>query len=557
MEQFIVSARKYRPATFDSVVGQQHITTTLKNAIRTGQIAQAYLFCGPRGVGKTTCARILAKTVNCENLTPDIEACGTCNACMSFQKNASFNVHELDAASNNSVEDIRYLVDQVRYPPQHGRYKVYIIDEVHMLSNAAFNAFLKTLEEPPPYAIFILATTEKHKIIPTILSRCQVYDFNRIQVSDMVRHLQRIAEKEGVQAEEAALHLIAQKADGGLRDALSMFDLLVTFSTDRKLTYAGALEHLHILDYDYYFRVVDMLFNRQTTEALLVLDEILRKGFDAQLFVVGLEEHLRNLLMSREQATLSLLEVPETAKLRFQEQAQRLSPSWIMTALNLAHKFELEFRSVKNARVHTELLLLKLAHLQDAIELAKRPVVVEEKKNELNEADPARRPAVPRKVRTTPKLDEIQKEKKMADEPAGSGKEVPAATPASPLTVEEPAVSLQEAWQQLAQEHKDDAQLHYLLSKPYEVRQNTICLSVESRALLHLTEEYKPLWRKRLLELTGQSYDIEAKIEIKDSASDDAATLYSTKDKLRYLAKEYPHLKKIWEHLQLTPKSPI
>lgn len=550
MEQFIVSARKYRPATFDSVVGQQHITITLKNAIRTGQIAQAYLFCGPRGVGKTTCARILAKTVNCENLTPEIEACGSCESCMSFQKNASFNVHELDAASNNSVEDIRYLVDQVRYPPQRGRYKVYIIDEVHMLSNAAFNAFLKTLEEPPPYAIFILATTEKHKIIPTILSRCQVYDFNRIQVSDIVRHLQHIAQKEGVEAEEAALHLIAQKADGGLRDALSMFDLLVTFSTDRRLTYAGALEHLHILDYDYYFRVVDLLFNRQTTDALLLLDEILRKGFDAQLFVAGLEEHLRNLLMSREQATLTLLEVPETAKVRFQEQAQLLSPSWILTALNLAHTFQLEFRAAKNARVHTELLLLKLAHLQDAIELAKRPPVVEEKKNEVKEATTPRRPAIPRKVRPTPKLDEIQKEERVA--PAAEQEK--AVT--TPPPVEEPAaLSLAEAWKQLVEDHQEDQQLRYVLSKPYEERKGTVCLTVESRTLLALVEEHKPLWRKRLQELTGNSYDIEARVEMKETPSDDAASLYSTKDRLRYMAKEYPYLKEMWERLQLTPKS--
>jgi DNA polymerase-3 subunit gamma/tau len=549
MEQFIVSARKYRPVTFESVVGQQHITTTLKNAIRTGQIAQAYLFCGPRGVGKTTCARILAKTVNCQNLTPDIEACGSCSACVSFQKNASFNVHELDAASNNSVEDIRYLVEQVRYPPQNGRYKVYIIDEVHMLSNAAFNAFLKTLEEPPPYAIFILATTEKHKIIPTILSRCQVYDFNRIQISDIVRHLRYIAQKEGVEAEETALHLIAQKADGGLRDALSMFDLLVTFSTDRRLTYANALEHLHILDHDYYFRVTEMLSACQTTEALLLLDEILRKGFDAQLFVAGLEEHLRNLLMGREQATLSLLEVPETAKLRFQEQAQRLSPSWILTALNLTHTFLLDFRDAKSARVHTELLLLKLAHLQDAIELAKRPVVVEEKKNEVSEPESPRRPTLPRKVRATPKLDELKQETKPTlqpeEKPAGV---LPLAEPTAPMPLEQ-------AWQQLVQEHQEDQQLCYLLSKPYEVQQDVIRLTVESRTLLALVEEQKPRWRKRLMELTGKLYTIEARWEVKETAVDDAESLHSTKGKLRYLLKEYPHLKQIWEHLKLTPNS--
>ena len=306
MENFVVSARKYRPQLFDSVVGQSHITTTLKNAIRTNHLAQAFLFCGPRGVGKTTCARILAKTINCENLTQEAEACGECDSCVSFQNNASFNIHELDAASNNSVDDIRNLIDQVRYPPQSGKYKIYIIDEVHMLSTSAFNAFLKTLEEPPSYAIFILATTEKHKILPTILSRCQIFDFNRIQINDMTLHLSQIAEKEGIVADLEALELIAQKADGGLRDALSMFDLNVTFSKDNILKYAEVLDNLHILDYDYYFKMSDALLNTKVSDAFLLFDEILKKGFDGHQFIVGLLEHFRNILVCKDPVTVRL-----------------------------------------------------------------------------------------------------------------------------------------------------------------------------------------------------------------------------------------------------------
>jgi DNA polymerase-3 subunit gamma/tau len=317
MENFVVSARKYRPVTFDSVVGQEHITVTLKNAVRTKHLAQAFLFCGPRGVGKTTCARILAKTINCQSLSADTEACGECDSCKSFQNNASFNIHELDAASNNSVEDIRNLIDQVRYPPTSGKFKIYIIDEVHMLSSAAFNAFLKTLEEPPSYAIFILATTEKHKILPTILSRCQNFDFNRIKVADMASHLSKIAVNEGVIAESEALELIAQKADGGLRDALSMFDLLVTFSSDNQLNYKQAIENLHILDYDYYFNITKSIYEGNLSEVFLIFDEILKKGFDGHLFLVGLLDHIRNLIVSKDSATVQLIEVSASINVTF------------------------------------------------------------------------------------------------------------------------------------------------------------------------------------------------------------------------------------------------
>lgn len=363
MENFIVSARKYRPTTFDSVVGQAHITTTLKNAIKSNHLAQAFLFCGPRGVGKTTCARILAKTINCENLNPEGEACGKCASCHSFQENTSLTIHELDAASNNSVDDIRNLIDQVRYPPQSGRYKIYIIDEVHMLSAAAFNAFLKTLEEPPSYAIFILATTEKHKIIPTILSRCQIFDFNRIQWKDMAQHLANIAEKENITAEPSALELISIKADGGLRDALSMFDLNVTFSVDNSLRHKDVLENLHILDSDYYFTLTDHLVAQNHTETLLIVDEIMRKGFDGHQFISGLMEHFRNLLFAKDPKTLALMELSDESRNKFSIQSEKTQTSFLLSAMSICSQCEIHYKSAKNPRLHLELSLLKINYL--------------------------------------------------------------------------------------------------------------------------------------------------------------------------------------------------
>ncbi|WP_066831726.1 DNA polymerase III subunit gamma/tau [Rufibacter ruber] len=369
MENFVVSARKYRPTTFDSVVGQHHITTTLKNAISSNHLAQAFLFCGPRGVGKTTCARILAKTINCQNITPEVEACNECDNCKSFNNNSSFNVHELDAASNNSVDDIRSLVEQVRYAPQTGKYKIYIIDEVHMLSTSAFNAFLKTLEEPPSYAIFILATTERHKIIPTILSRCQIFDFNRIRIEDMVQHLGRIASKEEIKADDDALHLIAQKADGALRDALSIFDQMVTFSGNH-LTYKATVQNLHILDYDYYFRLTDFLLTQNLSGALLLYDEILKNGFDSHNFVLGIGEHFRSLLVCKDTVTVQLLQVSENIKAQYAKQSQEASLSFLLSGLNLVGTCDQNFKSAKNQRLHVELLLMKLAHLPHALQLA-------------------------------------------------------------------------------------------------------------------------------------------------------------------------------------------
>ena len=362
MENFIVSARKYRPMTFDTVVGQGSITSTLKNAIRNHTLAQAFLFCGPRGVGKTTCARIMAKTINCLHPTENLEACNECESCRAFNNNASFNIYELDAASNNSVEDIRSLVDQVRIPPQIGQYKVYIIDEVHMLSAAAFNAFLKTLEEPPAYAKFILATTEKHKIIPTILSRCQIFDFKRITVDDIAKHLAFVAQSEGVNAEPEALNIIAQKADGALRDALSIFDQMVSFS-GKNISYKDVIENLNVLDYDYYFQIVDHILHGNTSDILLILNDIISKGFEPQHFVSGMGNHLRSLMVCKDPITVQLLEVSEQLKQRYLTQSQTCPMPFLIKALEINNKCDIDYRAANNKRLHLEIALLKMCAL--------------------------------------------------------------------------------------------------------------------------------------------------------------------------------------------------
>ena len=362
MENYIVSARKYRPSTFESVVGQRALTTTLKNAIATQKLAHAYLFCGPRGVGKTTCARIFAKTINCMTPTADGEACNQCESCVAFNEQRSYNIHELDAASNNSVDDIRQLVEQVRIPPQIGKYKVYIIDEVHMLSASAFNAFLKTLEEPPRHAIFILATTEKHKILPTILSRCQIYDFNRISVEDTVNHLSYVASKEGITAEPEALNVIAMKADGGMRDALSIFDQVVSF-TGGNITYKSVIENLNVLDYEYYFRLTDCFLENKVSDALLLFNDILNKGFDGSHFITGLSSHFRDLLVGKDPVTLPLLEVGASIRQRYQEQAQKCPLPFLYRAMKLCNECDLNYRISKNKRLLVELTLIQVAQL--------------------------------------------------------------------------------------------------------------------------------------------------------------------------------------------------
>lgn len=362
MDNYIVSARKYRPMTFDSVVGQGALTVTLKNAIQSGRLAHAYLFCGPRGVGKTTCARIFAKTINCLNPQPNGEACGECESCKAFNEQRSYNIHELDAASNNSVEDIRQLIEQVRIPPQIGKYKVFIIDEVHMLSQAAFNAFLKTLEEPPHHAIFILATTEKHKILPTIMSRCQIYDFKRMGVNDIVGHLKNVAEKEGITVEEAALNIIAQKADGGMRDALSIFDQVASFCGGN-ITYQRTIENLNVLDYDYYFRLTDFFLEGKITECMLTLNEILSKGFEGQYFITGLSSHFRNLLVSQDAQTVGLIEASEEVRNRYKEQAKKCKPQFLFRAMKLANDCDLNYKQSQNKRLLVELTLIEMAQL--------------------------------------------------------------------------------------------------------------------------------------------------------------------------------------------------
>ena len=359
MSDFVVSARKYRPSTFTDVVGQSAITTTLSKAIKDNHLAQSFLFCGPRGVGKTTCARILAKTINCENISENVEACDTCESCTSFNEQHSFNIHELDAASNNSVDDIRNLVDQVRFAPQVGEYSIYIIDEVHMLSSAAFNAFLKTLEEPPKHAIFILATTEKHKIIPTILSRCQIFDFKSIGMNDIISHLEYVSKSEGINAEKDALHIVAQKAGGSLRDSLSMFDRLVD-STDLSITYKSVIENLNILDHDYYLKITNQIISNDVSSVLLTINEILQNGFDAHQFIMGLASHLRDLLVCKDPQTLVLLDKGEELKSKYLSQSENCELSFLIKALRMCNKCDVEYRASKNQRLLVELTLLKM-----------------------------------------------------------------------------------------------------------------------------------------------------------------------------------------------------
>ena len=407
MDQFIVSARKYRPSRFEDVIGQPQVSNTLKNAIKNNQLAQAFLFCGPRGVGKTTCARILAKVINCENITEETEACNECASCKSFNENASFNVHELDAASNNSVDDIRALIDQVRYAPQAGKKKIYIIDEVHMLSQAAFNAFLKTLEEPPPYAIFILATTEKHKIIPTILSRCQIFDFSRIKVDDMQLYLKNIAQRENIITEDDALHLIAQKADGALRDALSIFDRISIFSGN-KITYNAVLDNLNILDYDYFFKLTDSFLTSDISTSLLTLNQIFLNGFEGDNFLSGLAEHFRSLLVLQDSSTAILLETSENLKRRYTEQAAYTPNSFLINGIAVINEGEIQYRLARNKRLLTEFILVKLCHLQKAVKLAREQHLEGVKKK-------VAEPTIENKITTS--VHEVANEKKSIPKP--------------------------------------------------------------------------------------------------------------------------------------------
>ena len=500
MDKFIVSARKYRPQNFNTVVGQSHITTTLKNAIKNNQLAHAFLFCGPRGVGKTTCARILAKTINCENRTPDGEACNVCNSCVSFDNGSSLNIHELDAASNNSVDDIRTLVEQVRFAPQAGKYKVYIVDEVHMLSASAFNAFLKTLEEPPPFAIFILATTEKHKILPTILSRCQIFDFKRITNDDTVEHLQEICEKENIKADKTALHIIAQKSEGCLRDSLSILDKIVSF-TNGEITYENTLEHLNILDEDYYFKLVEAMQNQQAGDAILLFDEINRKGFEGDLVLNGFSEFTRNLLVSRDPKVAVLLEVSEGFKQRYLEVASKINDAWLISALNILNESEINYRLAKNKRLHVELTLIKLCYLSQALNLVNEdgqlskkkqlegvrpvsfktisPVALKKQSPELSAPKIKEKPT-PRNEAKLVIKDTIKTEKKTQPQPP-----VQSTTTKSPKIAISKLKSLEKMWQQVAEENRN--------SRPVELNEEELYIAWGKYIDKLMTTNKKPI----------------------------------------------------------------
>jgi len=588
MENFIVSARKYRPTQFDSVVGQSHITTTLKNAIKSNHLAQAFLFCGPRGVGKTTCARILAKTINCENIGTDGEACGTCPSCQSFQDNTSLTIHELDAASNNSVDDIRNLIDQVRYPPQRGRYKIYIIDEVHMLSAAAFNAFLKTLEEPPSYAIFILATTEKHKILPTILSRCQIFDFNRIQWKDMANHLANIAVKENIQAEPSALEFIAIKADGGLRDALSMFDLNVTFSTDNALRHKDVLENLHILDSDYYVSLTNHLIQQNHVETLVLLDEIMRKGFDGQQFISGFMEHLRNLLFAKDPQTLALMEISDESRAKFKQQAELTSTSFLLSAMNICSTCESNYKSAKNARLHLELCLLKINYLPSVYQLATEGSSGKKPEPQAKSAGATTQPtpvtAAPA-IETVPVTAEIEKPIVASEPIAPQVKYVPkpvAQMPAAGLgglrssksvikpkaqesEVKEQAVASDfnnqdfdlpkflGVWNEIAKKYKDANLINkfVMMDRPIELIDTVAHLKVENEVQVqHFNEQLRMevlgTLRERL-----QNYAIDIVLDVTVQENGDKKLLYTQSDKYDFLVQKHPLLGELKQKLGL------
>lgn len=579
MENFIVSARKYRPASFDTVVGQGSITATLKNAIKNSQLAQAYLFCGPRGVGKTTCARIFAKTINCMNLTDDLEACNECESCRAFNENRSYNIHELDAASNNSVDDIRQLIDKVRIPPQIGKYSIYIVDEVHMLSTAAFNAFLKTLEEPPAHAKFILATTEKHKILPTILSRCQIFDFNRMKVEDIVGHLQNLAKKEGVDADIDGLNVIAQKADGGMRDALSFFDQIVSFS-GKKFTYQDVINNLNVLDYEYYFKLVDFFLAGDVNNSLLTFNEILSKGFDAHHFVSGLSQHIRDIMVCRDQSTLQLLEVGAGIRDRYKQQAEKVTLPFLYTALNITNKCDLDYRESKSKRLLVELMLMQLCNIGNkitgqAIAAAPQPM-----------AQPVGQPVQPQATAQTVQpqpvaasqsvaapspnspaqqaVNEMRKASQISIKDYLQNKSVAAAassqqsqqqaapqseiiTECQPFTQEQ----LADLWKKLAEIYKTKKpRLHAIFSSEIpEIKENYVLEmslqnSLQEQAINEVKDGFINYLRKQL---RNGKIDVVTKID----ATKGSAVIYTDTDKYNYLNQQNPNLEVFKKDLNL------
>ena len=570
MENFIVSARKYRPATFDMVVGQDSITNTLKSAIKNNHLTQAYLFCGPRGVGKTTCARIFAKTINCSDLKENGDACDKCESCLSFNTLRSFNIHELDAASNNKVDDIRSLTDQVRIPPQIGKYSVYIIDEVHMLSSSAFNAFLKTLEEPPSHAIFILATTEKHKIIPTILSRCQIFDFNRIRIEDIVGRLSYVAKNEEISAEEEALHIIAQKADGALRDALSIFDQIASLS-GKKITYRDVIENLNVLDYEYYFKTVESALCGDVSSVLMTFNEILEKGFDGHNFVSGLNSHFRDLLVSRDEITLSLLDATPSIKQRYLQQTKRCSEDFLFKALDAGSNCDISYKASKNARLHVELFLIKLCRLTvpeaEESEKKKSETDLIEKKDEelplpskseiireaeeLNGVKPQKgeaysgkhSPVIEKPTKSFSIKNIISEERKAAENDLGSAVESGVIEETSAFK-EFNANNFEKAWAEFTSHNKGEGTRIISMFK-------SIKTEVENDHIirLHLTNAaQKDLfvhnYRQKLLGFLNKKFlmkDIDIETVVDPTETNEL--LYSDEQKYNYLASKYPELK--------------
>lgn len=575
MENYIVSARKYRPSTFESVVGQKALTETLRNAIRQNHLAHAYLFCGPRGVGKTTCARIFAKTINCLNPTGGHDACNECESCRAFNEQRSFNIHELDAASNNSVEDIRQLIAEVRIPPQIGKYSVYIIDEVHMLSAGAFNALLKTLEEPPSYAIFILATTEKHKVLPTILSRCQVYDFSRITVADTIAHLQYVASQEGINASEEALNVVAQKADGGMRDALSIFDQLVSFC-GTEISYERAIEVLNVLDTDYYFKLVDQALAGDVSGALLLLNDVLCKGFDAGNFINGLAGHLRDVLVSKDPQTVCLLETSDAIRQHYAEQAARCAAPWLFQALDIINTCDINYRTAKNKRLTVELALIKLTQLLTpaAMPAQSAPVVKPVAAAPAPKAAaapaptpapasaPASRPAAPQPTTSMPSMPSIPTIGSMPtipSAPAAPGAPVAQAAP-PPQQVSAPTPTVRNtpftvdqfegAWAGLKSLFKEDARLLAMLSEstPVLESQDMCVLTVANR---FQEKEFKPHGKKVMDFMRDrlQNDNLHMRVVVAEHQTERRA--YTAEEKYRLLADMNPELKRLKESLNL------
>lgn len=578
MQNFVVSARRYRPTTFDTVVGQSSITTTLKNAIRNNHVAQAYLFCGPRGVGKTTIARIFAKTINCQNLGEDLQPCDECESCKAFNHHRSTNIHELDAASNNTVDNIRSLIDQVRIPPQIGKYSIYIIDEVHMLSASAFNAFLKTLEEPPPHAIFILATTEKHKIIPTILSRCQIFDFNRIKVEEMVQFLEDISQKEQVQYERDALTIIAQKADGAMRDALSIYDQVVSFSDDH-ITYSKVIENLNVLDFDYYFRLTDAFMEGNHPEALLIFNEILEKGFDAHQFINGLSKHFRDLLVTKDEKTLELLEVGAGIKEKYKVQSSQTSVDFLIRALNVVNQYDVSYRTSMNQRLHIELAMIDLCNIESTKKKApdepESNGKVEKKessagnksdkiKQNLNKSAGEKQPSSDSNQSKQPESfsinNALKKKKSNYNTYEESSREEKAEAP-SPQPADEELregeglnqTELEKVWQEFAEGYKKKPRIYNMLlsRKPILDEDLKVKFYLENELQkAQLERIYNELLYNLKKQLDNDNIRIQAEL-IQEDKKNNSGKLYTDEEKYSYLEKKNKNLRKLRQDFDL------